>query len=70
MGDFVDKSTRRTNEMPPHTYQVIEMAKDKNSYKQIALFDTIEEAYDYVKENNKKLKVAMYRTTWYEGKNV
>jgi len=56
--------------MPPHKYQVIEMAKNKNSYKQIALFDTIEEAHDYVKENNKKLKVAMYRTTWYEGKNV
>ena len=63
-------SVRHTNVMPEHKYQVIKISKDKNSYEQIALFDTIEEAYDYVKENNKKLKVAMYRTTWYEGKNV
>jgi len=66
----VEKLTRRTNEMPAHKYQVIDLAKDKNSYKQIALFDTLDEAYDYIKENNKDLKVAMHRTTWYEGKNV
>lgn len=55
--------------MPPHTYQVIEMAKDKNSFTQVAFFDTIEEAYEYVKDKD-NLQVAMLRTTWYEGTNV
>lgn len=63
------QNLRRTNEMPPHTYQVIEMAKDKNSFTQVAFFDTIEEAYEYVKDKD-NLQVAMLRTTWYEGTNV
>lgn len=62
---------RRTNVMPEHKYQVINMAKNKNSFETLAIFDTLNEAYDYIKNSDKKnLKVAMHRTTWYEGKNV
>ena len=57
--------------MPETKYQVIRLAKNKNSYGTIQIFETKNEAYDYVENSEEKgLRVAAHRTTWYEGQNV
>ena len=57
--------------MPETKYQVIRLAKNKNSYGTIQIFETKNEAYDYVENSEEKgLRVAAHRTTWYEGQNI
>lgn len=49
---------RETNPIYPPTYHVIDLAKDKNSYKILESFDKFEDALEATKKHKGNIKVA------------